>query len=192
MLRRLGRWLQTTYTGGLRRLGRVAGGTLSGMAFRAQPTLELLLRTGASMRFQPKSLASIDQRPGPNIASAAAMVPANRPTNGCSPKLRSSDISIRATTAPATGVHRPAARRSPDIASDAEVSAKCTRRVTPQLRAGTDKEDRADDQAHDQQTDAGPPAGERGIEAAQNVVRLHYSVVAAKGAAPHGVGGMTL
>ncbi len=60
------------------------------------------------MRFHPKSRASTDQRPGPSIARAAAMVPANRPTNGCSATLRICEISITATTVPASGVHSPA------------------------------------------------------------------------------------
>ena len=71
-------------SGGRDDLGGWLAGTLSGVAFRAQPTLELFLRTGASMRFHPKSRASTDQRPGPNIASAAA--------NGCLPTGRPMDV----------------------------------------------------------------------------------------------------
>jgi hypothetical protein len=81
------------------------------------------LRSGTSMRLHPKSRASTDHRPGPNIASAAAMVPVNRPTTGYSSTLRICEISITATTAPATGVHNPTTRRSPARASDAELSA---------------------------------------------------------------------
>jgi hypothetical protein len=75
------------------------------------------------MRLHPKSRASTDHRPGPNIARAAAMVPVNRPTTGCSSILRICEISNAATTAPATGVHRPTTRRSPARASEAELSA---------------------------------------------------------------------
>ena len=39
------------------------------------------MRGGASMRFHPNSLASSDQRPGPNMASAAAIVAVNRLEN---------------------------------------------------------------------------------------------------------------
>jgi len=110
------RGLETTWQGGFPgpfRAGRCARG--------ARPNY--LLRSGASMRLHPKSRASTDHRPGPNIARAAAIVPVNRPTTGCSSTLRICEISITATTAPATGVHRPTTRRSPARASEAELSA---------------------------------------------------------------------
>src|SRR4029450_9818090 len=46
--------------------------------------------------------------------------------------------------------------------------------VTPQHQSRTHQEDPADNQAHDQQTDAGPTAGERGIQASQLVPRPDY------------------
>jgi hypothetical protein len=95
---------------------------LSGVAFRAQPTLELFLRTGASMRFHPKSRASIDNRPGPSIVSAQPIVAARRRPFRSSPVLRISEIATTATTAPATGVHNPAMRRSAASASAAEAT----------------------------------------------------------------------
>ena len=38
----------------------------------------------------------------------------------------------------------------------------------PQIEAGTGNDDRAHDAAHQQQTDAGPTAGECGIKSSQN------------------------
>ena len=102
--------------------GWLAGPFRAGRCARGA-RLDYFLRNGASMRLHPKSRASTDQRPGPNIARAAAMVPVSRPTTGCSSNLRICEISIRATTAPATGVHSPTTRRSPGRASDAELSA---------------------------------------------------------------------
>ena len=84
-----------------------------------QRAFGLVLRGGASMRFHPNSRASTDHRPGPNIARAAAVVPARRHTNRSSPDVRIWEISITAMTAPAKGVHSPAASRSPEPASDA-------------------------------------------------------------------------
>ena len=101
------------------------GRTLSGVALRAQPALELFRRTGASMRFHPKSRASIDTRPGPSIASAPAMVAARRRPTGGSPVVKISEIATTATTAPATGVHNPAMRRSPATASNAQATIVC-------------------------------------------------------------------
>ena len=88
----------------------------------AQSELEWLLRGGASIRFQPNSRASIDQRPGPNIARAPAMVAARRHTRRPSAAVRICEIWRMAASVPATGVHSPAVRRSPDPARDAEVS----------------------------------------------------------------------
>jgi hypothetical protein len=94
--------LETAWQGGLRgpfRACRCARG--------ARPNY--CLRSGASMRLHPKRRASTDHRPGPNIARAAAMVPVNRPTTGCSSTLKICETSITATTAPDTiaeGVRR--------------------------------------------------------------------------------------
>jgi hypothetical protein len=110
--------------GGREDLAGWLAGTLSGVCGCVPGArLDYCLRNGASMRLHPKSRASTDHRPGPNIASAAAMVPVNRPTTGCSSTRRTCEISIRATTAPATGVHSPTTRRSPGRARDAELSA---------------------------------------------------------------------
>ena len=142
------------------------------------------------MRFHPKSRASTDQRPGPSIASAAAMVAANRAANG-SAAVRVCEISITATTAPATGVHSPVTRRNPDIASDAEVTVICN---DGSLHSGGPypKQDRADDQAHNQQAEAGPTAGERGVEASQHVLLTIRFVVATRRVSPHWAPGVTL
>jgi hypothetical protein len=74
------------------------------------------------MRFHPKSRASTDQRPGPNIAKAPAMVPTRRHPTRSTSTVRICDISMMAASVPASGVHSPATRRSPDPARDAEVS----------------------------------------------------------------------
>jgi hypothetical protein len=55
------------------------------------------------MRVHPKSRASTDQRPGPNIARPAAMAADSRHTSGFPSTLSIGEISIRATTAPARG-----------------------------------------------------------------------------------------
>ena len=81
------------------------------------------MRVGvASMRFHPKSLASSDQRPGPNMASAAAIVAVNRCANGSPSDVTIREISITATAIPAKGVHSPATRSSPGPAKDTKVS----------------------------------------------------------------------
>lgn len=74
------------------------------------------------MRFHPKSRASTDQRPGPNIARAPAMVAARRHTTRPSSTVRICEISRMAASVPARGVHSPASRRSPDPTRDAELS----------------------------------------------------------------------
>ena len=192
MLRRLSR--------GFRRLPRVVrdglggwlAGTLSGVAFRAQPTLEPFLRTGASMRFHPKSRASTDQRPGPNIVSAPAIVAARRRPTGGSPVVRISRIATTATTAPATGVHSPAMRRSAASREQRVGDDDVQRKVAPEPRASVPEYDRADDQSHQQQADAWPSAGECGIEASQHVPRHNYWAWAARREPPHRVGRLTL
>ena len=89
---------------------------------RTQCAFECDRRGGASMRFHPKSRASIDNRPGPSIVSAPAIVAASRRPFRSSPVVRISEIATTATTAPATGVHNPAMRRSAASASDAEAT----------------------------------------------------------------------
>ena len=79
-------------------------------------------------------------------------------------------------------------RRSPDNASDAEVSVRCNGGSLHSIGAGTDKEDGADDQPHQQQTDAWPTAGECGIKASQHVPRHDYCVMAARANPPRGGG----
>jgi hypothetical protein len=86
--------------------------------FRAQNALGLLPRGEGSMRFHPKSRASTDQRPGPNIARAPPMVPASRHTTEFRSVISSCAISITATTMPAGGVQSPAMRRTPDTITD--------------------------------------------------------------------------
>ena len=65
------------------------------------------------MRLHPKRRASIDQRPGPNIASAAPAVPNKSHTHRSPGSTNILKISITATEAPAIGVHSPASSRIP-------------------------------------------------------------------------------
>lgn len=59
------------------------------------------------MRFQPNRRASIDQRPGPNMARAAEAVPSNSKTNQSPGSVSTSPISTMAMEIPAIGVHKP-------------------------------------------------------------------------------------
>jgi hypothetical protein len=71
------------------------------------------LRGGASTRLQPKRRASTDHKPGPNMARAAPVVP-NISHSHLSPDNTSIfPTSVRATEAPAMGVHKPAMSRIP-------------------------------------------------------------------------------
>jgi hypothetical protein len=81
-------------------------------------------RGEAWMRFHPNSRASIDQRPGPNIASAPPMVAANTVANRSS-EVRILEISIAATAIPARGVQSPMTRRTAGPARQAKMSAAC-------------------------------------------------------------------
>ena len=72
------------------------------------------------MRFQPKRRASIDHKPGPNIARAAPAVPSSSQTHLSPGSIMIFQISISATEVPTMGVHNPAIRRMPaPIASTA-------------------------------------------------------------------------
>jgi len=65
------------------------------------------------MRFQPKRRASIDHKPGPNIARAAPAVPSSSQTHLSPGSIMIFQISISATEVPTMGVHSPAIRRMP-------------------------------------------------------------------------------
>ena len=179
-------WIETAWQGGWGGPFRV---WRSGLSPRSNYFCALVRRCASSRRAWRRSTND------PVLTSSERprwLLPRGPPTD-VRQLSGSAEISIRATTAPATGVQRPATRRSPDIARDAEASVRCNGGSLHRSRTRTPENDRADDQSHDQQTDARPTAGERGIEASQHVSsRLHYSVVAARGAAPHGVAGMTL
>ena len=69
------------------------------------------------MRFHPKRRASMDHKPGPNIASAAPAVPNKSQTHLSPGSIIIFQTSINATEIPTTGVHNPAMRRMP-AASD--------------------------------------------------------------------------
>jgi len=89
---------------------------------RTQRAFECDRRGRTSMRFHPKSRASIDNRPGPSMVSATPIVAARRRPFRSSPVLRISEIATAAITAPATGVHNPAMRRSAASARDPETT----------------------------------------------------------------------
>jgi hypothetical protein len=63
------------------------------------------------MRFQPKRRASIDHRPGPNMARAAQKVAIRRKSNRSAGTMTSLPHSMRATRVPTMGVYSPMARR---------------------------------------------------------------------------------
>jgi hypothetical protein len=65
------------------------------------------------MRFQPNRCASIDHKPGPNIARAAPAVPNKSRTHLSSGRISIFQISMRATEVPTIGVHKPAISRIP-------------------------------------------------------------------------------
>ena len=75
--------------------------------------------------------------------------------------MRISEIATTATTAPATGVHNPAMRRSAAKCQRGVGGDRVQRRIAPQPRASIPENDRADDQSHQQQADPWPAAGER-------------------------------
>ena len=102
-------------------------GVLSGASapLRGRRDSNYFLRMGALMRFQPKSRASIDNRPGPTIVSPAAMVAEKRWPTGGPLVVKISEITTTAATAPASGVHNPMMRRSAAAASDAEAMITC-------------------------------------------------------------------
>jgi len=74
------------------------------------------------MRFHPKRRASIDQRPGPNIARAAAAVPNSSHTHLSPATVSIFQISINAMEVPTIGVHKPTISSIPaPIKSTAEI-----------------------------------------------------------------------
>jgi hypothetical protein len=73
------------------------------------------------MRFQPKRRASSDHKPGPNMATAPAMVASKRTTQTSPRSVSICQISMKAANAPTIGVQRPGMRRTPQTASNADV-----------------------------------------------------------------------
>jgi hypothetical protein len=65
------------------------------------------------MRFHPKRRASMENRPGPNIARAAPAVPNNNQTHRSPGSISIFQSWISATETPTIGVHKPAIRRIP-------------------------------------------------------------------------------
>jgi len=65
------------------------------------------------MRFHPKRRASMDHKPGPNIARAALTVPNSSQTHLSPGSVNIFQISMSAMDAPAMGVHKPAINSIP-------------------------------------------------------------------------------
>jgi len=65
------------------------------------------------MRFHPKSRASIDHKPGPNIARAAPAVPNKSQTQRSPELVKIFQSSISAMQDPTIGVHKPMLKRIP-------------------------------------------------------------------------------
>src|SRR5208282_3078130 len=84
--------------------------------------VELVLRGGASTRFHPKRRASIDHRPGPNIARAQLTVPSNSHSHLSPGSVSIFQASITATEVPTMGVHKPSIKRIPDPKRITEVT----------------------------------------------------------------------
>jgi hypothetical protein len=59
------------------------------------------------MCFLPNSRASIDQAPGPIIANVALSVATMTGIQACTPRERRTQTSIKLTSVPTIGVHRP-------------------------------------------------------------------------------------
>ena len=120
------------------------------------------------MRFHPKSRASSDQRPGPNIASAPAMVAAMR---GAKTSVRREDLGElnRGYGHSSQGRPQPGDKEKPRSREGHEGQGRIQRRAGPQQPAGTHEEDGPNDQAHEEQPDTRPTARECGIKAPQFV-----------------------
>lgn len=65
------------------------------------------------MRFHPNRRASIDHKPGPNIARAAPSVPIRMYSIRCACAVRKPNVSARATSVPTIGVYNPSIRKIP-------------------------------------------------------------------------------
>jgi hypothetical protein len=65
------------------------------------------------MRFHPKRRASMDHKPGPSIARAAAAVPNSSHTHLSPGSANIFQISINAMEVPTIGVHKPTISRIP-------------------------------------------------------------------------------
>jgi hypothetical protein len=72
-----------------------------------------LYRSGMRMRFHPKRRASTDQAPGPSSARAAPRVPSMIQLHGSPSREKACHHAMTATSAPATGVQKPASKRIP-------------------------------------------------------------------------------
>ena len=111
--------------GWLRRLGRVACGDPFG---RGVPGSADARTTSAQWCFDalPSEEPGVDRQPaGSEHRQRAGDGCCEKAPNGGSPVVRISEIATTATTAPATGVHNPAMRRSADSASEAEATIMC-------------------------------------------------------------------
>ena len=143
---------------------RTVRGIGGGRLFRAQSALGLLPRGEGSMRFHPKSRASTDQRPGPNIARAPPMVPASRHTRVSIRDQQLRDLDHGDDHAG----RRVQSPREEGLIPLRTWQESPVTAAAPQCRPGVDNEHRARDDAHEQQTNARPTVGECGIQASQH------------------------
>lgn len=75
------------------------------------------------MRFHPNRRASIDHRPGPNIARAAPNVATRMYSVLGACAVRKANVSVRATRVPTIGVNSPRVRRIPAVVRRADTIA---------------------------------------------------------------------
>jgi len=74
--------------------------------------------SGRSIRCRPKKIASADQDPGPNMASARPMAPKRIELRGVGEPRASSEASASAQATPEIGVQRPIRRMTPRMAEN--------------------------------------------------------------------------
>ena len=116
------------------------------------------------MRFHPNRRASMDHKPGPNIARAAAAVPNSSHTHLSPGSVSIFQISINAMEVPTIGVHKPAISSIPAPIKSTSGNCHIHRRwIAPQPQARAHNQHGANDQAHEKQTCARPTASKCGI-----------------------------
>ena len=115
------------------------------------------------MRFHPKRRASMDHRPGPNIARAAPAVPNSSQTHLSPVSISIFQISISAMEVPTIGVHKPTISRIPAPIESTAGIVTFIGEIAPQPQARAHNQRGANNHAHEKQTCTGPTASECGI-----------------------------